>query len=290
MKKRLITIEIDYTPPLDWAFLLRYLKHRATPGVESVSGECYTRTFQIDKQIGIVSISHHPSEPRILVEVPASFRKHEVHIVERIRRMFDLDVDLSAVHAVLNADEHLRPMIANAPGLRIPAAWCPFEMLARTIVGQQVSVRGASTIMGRIVSRLGEPIGDQFLFPTSHALATGNLDGIGMPGKRVIALQNVARVIATNAIPFPDKDALLKLPGIGPWTVEYFAMKAMGEADAWPGTDLVLKRVVESLAGSSNIASVTDRWKPYRAYAAMHLWLHSATALQPTQVRASVEA
>jgi DNA-3-methyladenine glycosylase II len=202
--------------------------------------------------------------------------------------MFDLDIDLSAVHAVLGTDPCLAPMLATHPGLRVPGAWSAFELLVRTIVGQQVTVKAATTIIGRIASRLGQPMGGSedggpaFLFPTPRALADGNLDGIGMPSRRVACLQNVARAIAERTIPFPDtnedtdgvKEALLALPGIGTWTVEYFALRALRDPDAWPGSDLALRRAVERFAEASgeSAACVSDRWRPYRAYAAIHLW------------------
>jgi DNA-3-methyladenine glycosylase II len=168
-------------------------------------------------------------------------------------------------------------------------------LLVRAIVGQQVSVRAASTIMGRIASRLGQTVAGpnegpsegapMLLFPSASKVADGDLDAIGMPARRVAALKNVARMIAEKAIPFPDsdgdasgvKEALLALPGIGPWTVEYFALRALRESDAWPGTDLALRRSIahHPSARTMSARSVTDAWRPYRAYAAMYLWHQS---------------
>ncbi len=179
----------------------------------------------------------------------------------------------------LVADPVLGPLIARNPGLRVPGAWSPFELLVRTIVGQQVTVKAATTIMGRIASRFGTPVAiagldaTAFHFPTPATLARAHWDGIGMPGKRIAALQAVARAIDDDSIKFPApgedtaafRAALLQLPGIGPWTVEYFAIRALRDLDAWPATDLVLKRAVEQ-------GATPEHWRPWRGYAAMHLW------------------
>jgi DNA-3-methyladenine glycosylase II len=160
----------------------------------------------------------------------------------------------------------------------VPGAWSAFEVLVRAIVGQQISVKAASTLMGRLAQRAGKPVefgGEsaiRFLFPSPRDLAQANLDRIGMPTKRAEALKNIARAIADGAIPFSDsceptvgvKEALLEQPGIGPWTAEYVAMRALRDGDAWPGTDLVLRRAI--------VPGAAERWRPWRAYAAVHLW------------------
>lgn len=286
MKGKITTHELNYTPPLDWAFFLHYLGARATAGVEAVEGERYVRTFALGKSVGTLTLSHHPTDTRLLVTIRGNVGTQTETILGRVRRMFDLDIDLSSVHAVLGIDPHLAPLLAASPGVRVLGAWSPFELLVRTIVGQQVTVKAATTIMGRIASRLGKPVdalnqgAPSFLFPTPRALADGSLEAIGMPPKRVLTLQNVARAIADMTIPFPEpdngnldgvKEALLKMPGIGPWTVEYFALRALRDADAWPGTDLVLRRILEQHE-SAYPPIDTDRWRPYRGYAAVHLW------------------
>jgi DNA-3-methyladenine glycosylase II len=286
------TFELEYSPPLDWSFFLRFLGARATPGVESVQGDRYVRTIATGTFVGTVSVSHHPRDARLIVAYQGDGEPESQVIRTRMRRIFDLGVDLTTVHATLARDPFLGPLVAAAPGIRIPGAWCAFELLVRCIVGQQVTVKAATTIMGRIVSRLGTPLagagpGDpSFLFPTASALAEGNLGSIGMPSKRAIALQAVARAIADKTMPFPDRtrdtagvrEALIELPGIGPWTVEYFALRALGDADAWPGTDLILRRSVERFADADQTWQPLgrDRWRPYCGYAAMHLWNRAA--------------
>ncbi len=274
------TFELEYAPPFDWAFFLRYLGARSSPGVEAVEDHCYLRSFVTGGRAGVLSVSHHPRAARLVVTLDQDPPVEAEAIVRRLRRMFDLDADLGSIHRLLGTDPRLRSLLDNSPGVRIPGAWSDFELLVRTIVGQQVAVKAATTIMGRIVERLGTPLKSPdrerpvFLFPSPEAIAQGRVDSIGMPTRRVAALQNVARAIAEKRIPFSDsgedvvglREALLELPGIGPWTVEYFALRALRDADAWPETDLVLHRAME------RHDSTAARWRPYRGYAAMHLW------------------
>ena len=290
MEGRAATFELDFTPPLDWPFFLRFLGARATPGVEAVDRGRYVRTVEVDGAVGKFVVEPHPTFQRLLVTVQGEAATQARAVLGRVRRMFDLDVDLPSVHATLGADPLLRPLLDAAPGIRIPGAWSAFELLVRAIVGQQVAVKAATTIMGRIVGRLGTPVdgggdaGPSFLFPSPRAVAEGDLSSIGMPTKRALALQNVARAIAGSAIPFPEaggvvdgvKEALIELPGIGPWTVEYFALRALGDADAWPGTDLILRRAIEPHSDSATTPRGPACWRPYRGYAAMHLWNRAA--------------
>jgi DNA-3-methyladenine glycosylase II len=274
------TFELEYSPPLDWAFFLRYLGVRATPGVETAENGRYIRTFATGRSAGTLCVSHHPTAARLVVATDGDATAEAGPIARRIRRMFDLDADLPSIHRRLGADPRLKSLLDDFPGIRIPGAWSAFELLVRTIVGQQVTVKAATTIIGRIAGRLGTPSnspdgdGPFLLFPPPEDVARGRLDTIGMPARRVAALRNVARVIAEMAIPFSGtgegvagvRKALLGQPGIGPWTVEYFALRALREPDAWPETDLILRRSIERQASSPS------QWRPYRGYAAMHLW------------------
>jgi len=277
------TLELDYIPPLDWAYFLRHHAFRALAGVEAVTDDRYTRTVSIGGDVGSLTVEHHPTEAKIVATVEGPARRHAAVITRGVRRMFDLDLDPAAVRAGLGSDAHVGPLVAARPGLRIPGAWCPFEMLIRTVVGQQVTVKAATTVVGRLIQRHGRRLDTgASLFPTPAALADADLADIGMPATRAATIRVVARAVADGAIDFDApataRPALLALPGIGPWTVEYFAMKGLGDADAWPGTDLVLKRVVERLAGTPRPGAFSDRWRPFRAYAAVHLWNDPANA------------
>ena len=289
MSSKIITTSLPYTPPLDWAFFLRYLASRAALGVEYIQDNAYWRPIDIDGGTGTITVTHNDSANQLQLTIQGDATAHADKIIPRVRTIFDLDADLPSVHQVLGADPVLGPLLARNPGLRVPGAWSPFELLVRTIVGQQVTVKAATTIMGRIASRFGTPNvvagrdAPAYEFPTPEAFARENWDGIGMPGKRVAALQAVARAIADGTITFPApgeataafRASLLQLPGIGPWTVEYFAIRALRDPDAWPATDLVLKRAVEQ-------GGIPEHWRPWRGYAAMHLW-NGAAGTKPSE-------
>ncbi len=294
MPSRKTTIELQYRPPLDWPFFLKYLGGRATLGVEKVADERYLRTFEAAGARGLLTIKQNSKAHSLVVEITVDGARISAPlkdlVIRRVRQMFDLDADLEQVHRVLGRDPHMASLIASAPGVRIPGAWSDFELLMRTIAGQQVTVKAASTILGRLAQRLGTELKGfdepATLFPTPRAVADGDLSAIGMPAKRVLALQSVARSIADGAIVFPigaDNastigPALLGHPGIGPWTVSYFTLRAIRDPDAWPGLDLVLKRSVDRLAAATRCspADLPTSWKPYRGYAAMHLWRHAS--------------
>lgn len=300
MPSHTTTIHLQYDPPLDWPFFLKYLGGRATPSVEKVEQDRYLRTFEANGTRGLLAISQHPSADCLVVDIKLDGARAGAplreFVIGRVRQMFDLDADLEEVHRTLGQDPHMRALIASAPGVRIPGAWCDFELLMRTIAGQQVTVKAATTILGRLALRLGtqlENFGEPaLLFPSPRAVADGDLSAIGMPAKRVLALQSVARSIADGSIVFPIDaknaaeigPALLKHPGIGPWTVSYFTLRAMRDPDAWPGLDLVLKRSVERLATAARCSPIDlpSAWKPYRGYAAMHLWRSASQQPAPT--------
>ncbi len=293
----LMTFDVPYEPPLDWSFQLDYLKRRHSAGVEWIGDNQYSRTIEIDGDTGILTVRNEPAHSRLVVTILGDASRHAPTIRRRVRDMFDLESDQHEILAVLGTDPLVGQLRRDYPGIRIPGGWSAFELLVRTIVGQQVSVSAATTIMGRIIERTGRPVNDPecgrtcHLFPTPESVATADLAKIGMPGRRVAALQNIAAHIATNSIPFPDNDAsndeivsgMLKLPGIGPWTVSYFALRALRDVDAWPGTDLILRRMLEKhpLAAQCSAKTITESWRPYRGYAAMHLWHASVKSVSP---------
>ena len=293
-----VSMSLSYTPPLHWLLLVRHLGARATAGVEHVRDDRYTRTVDVDGDTGVLTVSHTPDESSLHMTIQGAAARHAAHLAQRVRRLLDLDADLAAVHEALGADPWLAPSLRAFPGLRVPGAWSPFELIARTIVGQQVTVKAATTIMGRIAARAGRALcgsadGEPHLvFPSPRAVSEADLDAIGMPSKRVAALQAVARAFAEGRVPCSEsggctdgtKEALLALPGIGPWTVEYFAMRALRDSDAWPASDLVLRRALAECAPGlppARMLARTERWRPWRAYAAMHLWNKAAQARVP---------
>lgn len=284
------TLELPYKAPFDWPRLLRFFRGRATPGVETVEDDAYRRAIEWSGESGTLSVRRHPRKRCLVASIEGPVSRHADTLAAPIAKMFDLHADPRKIGAALAADPWLAPLIEAAPGLRVPGAWSGFELVVRAIVGQQISVKGATTIIGRLVQRAGERIeghaheNTAWRFPAPEALATVDLAQIGMPGKRVAALQGFARAVASGEVPLDNagidtdslRAALLALPGIGPWTVEYVAMRAWRDPDAWPAWDLVLMQSIcardPSLVRPTQQRTRTDGWRPWRAYAAMHLW------------------
>jgi DNA-3-methyladenine glycosylase II len=287
------TLELPFRAPYDWPRVLRFFAGRAIPGVEAVEDGCYRRAIEWAGASGTLSVARHARRRCLVATLEGPVSVHARSLAAPLSRMFDLQADPAAIGAHLGADAWLAPLVTAAPGLRVPGAWSAFELVVRAIVGQQVSVKAATTIIGRLVQRVGEPIDGHphaltaWRFPTPAALASADLTGIGMPGKRVAALQGFARAVANGelAIELADaattdfdamRAALLALPGIGPWTVEYVAMRAWRDANAWPASDLVLMQAITArdpaLVRATQQRGRSDAWRPWRAYAAMHLW------------------
>jgi DNA-3-methyladenine glycosylase II len=283
-------LELPFKAPFDWPRLLRFFGGRATPGVEAVEDGAYRRAIDWAGDSGTLSVRLHPRKRCLVASIEGPASRHADALAAPIARMFDLRAEPKKIGAELAADPWLAPLVEAVPGLRVPGAWSGFELVVRAIVGQQVSVKAATTIIGRLVQRAGERIDGHphentaWRFPTPAALAAVDLAQIGMPGKRVAALQGFAQAVASGDVPLDSgaadaqslRAALLALPGIGPWTVEYVAMRAWRDADAWPASDLVLMQSVTardpSLVRPAQQRARTDQWRPWRAYAAMHLW------------------
>ncbi|CAD6540857.1 DNA-3-methyladenine glycosylase family protein [Paraburkholderia metrosideri] len=295
------TLELPFKAPFDWPRLLRFFGGRATPGVEAVEDGAYRRAIDWTGDSGTLSVRLHPRKRCLVASIEGPVSRHADALAVPIAKMFDLRADPKKIGAELSADPWLAPLVEAVPGLRVPGAWSGFELFVRAIVGQQVSVKAATTLIGRLVQRAGERIDGHphentaWRFPTPAALAAVDLAQIGMPGKRVAALQGFAHAVATGDVPVDsnavDADslraALLALPGIGPWTVEYVAMRAWRDADAWPAWDLVLMQSITardpSLVRPTQQRARTDAWRPWRAYAAMHLWNEVADRVGATR-------
>jgi AraC family transcriptional regulator of adaptative response / DNA-3-methyladenine glycosylase II len=224
-------------------------------------------------------------------------------IVERLRRMFDLDANVAEIITHLRCDRILRPAIAALPGLRVPGTWDSFELAVRAILGQQISVAAATTLAGRLVEAYGERLviegvpweesNLRFVFPQPEVLANADLTSIGITRSRAFAITSLAAaVVQDNQIltNFQNLDdavqKLSKLPGIGEWTAQYIAMRALREPDAFPSTDLGLLRAMEKLGHpvtKTQLLDISQAWRPWRAYAAMFLWLSLDSSLLPLQ-------
>lgn len=274
--------KLHFRPPYQWNSMLDFLAVRAIPGVEAVEQSTYRRSILLNNLQGSfeVSLGHEPDtlNVRIRFADPRSL----FFIIERIRRMFDINADWEPIANRLCADPLLRSWLSAKPGLRLPGCWDGFELATRAILGQQVTVKGATQLAGRLVRSFGRqlsaPNGLTYLFPEPQALADAKLTGIGLPASRAEAIQHLARAVSSHEIDFnavTDSDALLcrlaELPGIGNWTTEYVAMRALGEPDAFPAEDIGLRRALH-ISSPRLLEARAEKWRPWRAYASMYLW------------------
>jgi len=286
----LVTLRLGYRPPYDWDAILAFFAERAMPGVELVANGRYRRTISVDGAVGSFEIVHEDERNCLVATIRLPRLRALLSVVGRLRRMFDLDADVEAIGAHLAKDEGLAPLIARRPGLRTPGAWDPFEYAVRAILGQQITVTGARTLAGKLVRLCGAAAsraqtGNDALthvFPTAQQIAAADLANFGMPGARVMALQSLARAaISEPRLLDPSgmrEDVLqrmLTLPGFGEWTVQYWALRALRDADAFPAADVGLLRAITTNGKRISPEALTKRaeaWRPWRAYAAQHLW------------------
>jgi AraC family transcriptional regulator of adaptative response / DNA-3-methyladenine glycosylase II len=291
-----ITLSLSYRPPYDWASILAFFHARAIPGVEIVAENTYHRTIELNGAVGTIAVAHQPERNRLRATIRFPHVAALPTIIARLRRMFDLGADPAMIAAVLSRDPLLAPLVAARPGLRVPGAWDPFELGVRAIAGQQITVAAATRLTGRIVQQYGIRSGNAahpgltHAFPPAPALATATL--AFMPVARAAAITRLAAAFAANPALFEraaDLDAsveqLCALPGIGPWTAHYIAMRAQREPDAFPAADIGLLRAMDEGQGRPTPAALLARaqnWRPWRAYAALHLWTSEA-ARAPAQ-------
>jgi AraC family transcriptional regulator, regulatory protein of adaptative response / DNA-3-methyladenine glycosylase II len=276
-----LSFRLRYRPPLDWDALVGFLAARAIPGVEHVENGIYRRSIAVAGVPGMIELSH--GAPEVSLEIDHPRPESLLAIVSRVRRLCDLDAEPVAIASGLASDALLRPLVKARPGLRVPGAWDGFELGIRAILGQQISVRGASTLAGRLVTRFGQRLdsvraGVTHLFPRAEDLADADLASIGLPQKRAETLSAFSTAVASGelvldgrAAPDEIRERLRSIAGIGEWTAEYVAMRALNDPDAFPSADLVLLRAAGANA-ARELRSIAERWRPWRAYAALHLW------------------
>ena len=290
-----IQISLPVTPPYDWQAMVAFLGARAIPGLEAVVEQTYMRAIALGDATGFLEVKADGA--RLIARIRLSKISALAAVVDRLRRLFDLDADIKAIGQQLGRDPILAPGLAARPGMRVPGAWDGFELAVRAILGQQVSVAGARTLAGRLTARYGQAVavptvgreaGIERLFPTPAALAEAEIAAIGMPGARARAISSLARAFLDDPDllrPYDGLDAsverLCKLPGIGPWTAHYIAMRALNEPDAFPAGDLGLLRTlaVDGVRPSAAEAeAMAEAWRPWRAYALFHLWMMDSAA------------
>lgn len=272
--------EVAYRPPLSWDSLRSFLVSRASSGVEASDAEGrYLRTVRFGEKRGWLAAAPVPGRNTLRVEVSASLASVLPATLARVRRLFDLAASPQQIAA------HLGPLADGHPGLRVPGAWDGFEMAVRAILGQQVSVKAASTLAGRFAAAFGEPIDTPFaalthLAPTPERVAAASAEEItalGIVRARAASILAVAKAVSGGTLCLDlSRDAeetiaqLKTLPGIGEWTAQYIAMRALAWPDAFPHSDL---GIVKALGDSpKRVLEIAEQWRPWRAYAAMHLW------------------
>jgi AraC family transcriptional regulator, regulatory protein of adaptative response / DNA-3-methyladenine glycosylase II len=261
-------LRLPFRPPYDWEAILGFLATRAIPGVETVAEGCYKRNIEINGSVGGIEVRMGDEALDLRIDFPDP--KLLFLIVERVRRLFNLAGDPAQIARQFANDPLLAKRVERRPGLRVPGAWGGFELGVRAILGQQISVKAASTLAGRIVRAYG----DGRVFPSAEVLATAPLEECGIVSARAATI----RALASSGVKWEgvgDSEAFLTrlktLPGIGPWTAQYVAMRALGEPDAFPAGDLILQRA--ALCNSARaLESRSEAWKPWRAYAVIHLW------------------
>jgi AraC family transcriptional regulator of adaptative response / DNA-3-methyladenine glycosylase II len=297
-----IALRVPYRAPLDWEGLLRFLGDRAIPGVERVEDGCYQRTFALDGAAGILAVRPLEGEPALLLRVTPAMPAALLALTARVRRLFDLDADPASIAAALSRDPVLAQRVRARPGLRVAGSWDGFELAARAVLGQQVSVAAARHLAGRIAAGIGAPLpqgleepGLTHLFPDPAALAQADPSGLPLPRARAAALIALAGAAAHGGLELGAGasleavvQSLLALPGIGPWTAQYVAMRAFAEPDAFPAGDLGIRQALGDGAGpvpEREAERRAERWRPWRAYAAMHLWTSRGDAPRRNHVR-----
>jgi AraC family transcriptional regulator of adaptative response / DNA-3-methyladenine glycosylase II len=299
-----LAMRLPFTPPLEWDAMLEYFDNRAIPGVERVSDGTYRRTVVIDGDPGVIELSRGGKDHLVLV---AHLPHWEglIHVVERARRIFGLDLDMEDANERLGRDADIGPMVRKSPGLRTPGTWDPFETAVRAVCGQMVSVASAGTIVRRIVERHGTDVGGldalglSRTFPSPAALAAGDLDGLGLTATRVGAVHALARAVEDGSIHLDRGaslgdfvDSVCSLRGLGPWSAHYLALR-VGEPDAFPASDLGLRRSLEHLLGrpvsGRDAELASEQWRPWRALAATHLWFRLGTPTEAAPRLASVQ-
>jgi AraC family transcriptional regulator of adaptative response / DNA-3-methyladenine glycosylase II len=271
-------VVLPYTPPYDWEAMAQFLAARATPGVERVDAAGYSRSISVKGFPGSIVVAPFPGAGALMVDVSIHDRALIPSIVERVATMFDVDHDPAAITEALGSQRLFRRACAAHAGIRLPGAWDPFELSVRAILGQQVSVRAATTMAGRVAAKWGEKVetghGVDRLFPWPAALTDAKLEKVGVISSRARAIRQLSRDVCAGTLSFDAPTAiedLRKIAGIGEWTAQYIAMRALRNTDAFPSGDLVLRRK----AGNSTARALerrSQKWRPWRAYAVMLLW------------------
>jgi len=298
IEEKNVVLRLRYRAPYDWESMLGFLRTRAIPGVEIVEAERYFRTIEVDGAMGSIEVAHLPERDSLSVSIRFPNVKLLPAIVARVRRQFDLGADIETIGSHLSGDPVLAPLVAKRPGLRAPGGWDGFEIAVRAVLGQQISVVAARKLAGQLVALHSRTVPKSFrmheglsrVFPTARRLASAESIGLGMPGARLTALKAVAEAAVADPNlfrPFGSIEEtvsrLRNIRGIGEWTAHYIALRAIREMDAFPVTDIGLLRGIAAMDGEkttpASLLSRAESWRPWRAYAAQHLWAADGAAV-----------
>ncbi|NYH88464.1 AraC family transcriptional regulator of adaptative response / DNA-3-methyladenine glycosylase II [Actinopolymorpha rutila] len=288
-----VTLRLPYRPPYDAESGWRYLADRLVPGLEELDGTTYRRAVRLHHGAGVLSLT--PADGYVRCQLQLDDLRDLGPAAARCRRLLHLDADPAGITDALGDDPLIGPLVRARPGLRVPGSVDAFETAVRAVVGQQVSVSAARTVVGRMVAAYAEPLPHPVgtlthSFPAPGALAEA--DTLPMPAARTRTVTALAGAVAGGDLdlaPGADRSeveaGLLALPGVGPWTAAYVALRGLGDPDAFPGTDLGIRRSLVALGvpdRPAEIAAVADRWRPLRSYAAQHLWTVVPAATRTT--------
>ncbi len=286
----MLTVHLPYRIPFHWTSMLKFFSHRAIAGVESVDGTSYKRTISINGKHGILSVCPAKKEGYLSLSLQGVATGNLFETVQRTREIFDLDAPVVEIAKTLKKDRSLKKILKTRPGTRVPGAWNGFELAVRAILGQQISVAAATTLAGRIAKRYGEPLntdlqsgetGLAFVFPTPARLTRVRFNDIGLARSRATTIRSLAAAVSCGDVNFdfaqdPDEfcNKLKAIKGIGDWTAQYVAMRALKHPDAFPTADLGLLKAINAPHRVSpvTLAQRAERWRPWRAYAALLLW------------------
>lgn len=281
------SLRLDYRPPFDWDHLLEFLGDRAMHGIERVESSTYVRAIPIGKRVEEIRVENESAKSRIVATVPVALAPKAMEISAKLRHLFDLDARPDVIEGFLGTDSMLGAAVKKQRGTRVPGAFDPFEIAVRSVLGQQVTVRGATTLAQRFVEKFGTHVTRHarsqiaYIFPSSEKIAnarSADVRTIGMPEARAKTLVSVARAIEDGELVLSQSEdperaigAMMRIAGIGNFTSQVVAMRALRHADAFPSSDLGVRKALGSTK-PRELEARSEAWRPWRAYAVVHLW------------------
>ena len=281
-------VTLSFHPPFEFTQVNGFLKPRAIPGVEVVDGGIYSRSIAIDEAPGYIAVFAPKSKQSLCLEIHFPDQERIPVVADITRQIFDLDAPVEKIDSHLKKDGFLSSLVTQRPGIRVPGSFNAFELCIRAIVGQQISVKGATTLIGRIAAGYGNelnipnPFGLKYLFPGPEKLANADFRGIGLTHARITTIHHLSAAVLDGRVSFhaafpPSqlRKALLGIKGIGEWTAQYILMRTIKHPDAMPCSDLGLLKAVSPdkiPSTEKRLRDMSTPWQPWRAYATMHLW------------------